>query len=128
MNALLVNSENRPTALIAEDEPHLAIALKNELARIWPELHVIAIVGDGLSAVRKTLALKPDILFFDIRMPGLSGLDAAAELADCMGRNVFSPRWYLLRLTTNTRYKRLMHMQWTICSNPCNRIVCNKPL
>ena len=89
MNALLANRENRPTALIAEDEPHLARALKDELARIWPELHVIAIVGDGLSAVQQTLALKPDILFFDIRMPGLSGLDAAAELADAWVGNVF---------------------------------------
>ncbi len=89
MNALLANRENRPTALIAEDEPHLARALKDELLRIWPELYVVAIVGDGLSAVQQTLALKPDILFFDIRMPGLSGLDAAAELADAWVGNVF---------------------------------------
>lgn len=89
MNALLANRENRPTALIAEDEPHLARALKDELLRIWPELHVVAIVGDGLSAVQQTLALKPDILFFDIRMPGLSGLDAAAELADAWVGNAF---------------------------------------
>lgn len=89
MNALLAHRENRPTALIAEDEPHLARALKDELARIWPELHVVAIVGDGLSAVQQTLTLKPDILFFDIRMPGLSGLDAAAELADAWVGHVF---------------------------------------
>jgi hypothetical protein len=44
MNALLGNHENRPTALIAEDEPHLARALKDELTRIWPELQVVAIV------------------------------------------------------------------------------------
>ena len=89
MSALLANIESRPTALIAEDEPHLACALRNELARIWPELHVIAIVADGLSAVRQALALKPDILFFDIRMPGLNGLDAAAELADAWVGNAF---------------------------------------
>ena len=81
--------ENRPTALIAEDEPHLASALKDELARIWPELQVLAIVGDGLSAVQQALTLKPDILFFDIQMPGLNGLDAAAELADAWMGNVF---------------------------------------
>ena len=39
-------------------------------------------MGDGLSAVRQALALLPDVLFFDIRMPGQSGLDAAVELAD----------------------------------------------
>ena len=71
-----------PTALIAEDEPLLAAALKAELARAWPELQIAATVGDGASAVRQALALQPDVLFFDIRMPGLSGLDAAAELAD----------------------------------------------
>jgi DNA-binding LytR/AlgR family response regulator len=89
MSALLATLENRPTALIAEDEPHLARALKDELLRIWPELHVVAIVGDGLSAVRQALALKPDILFFDIRMPGMNGLEAAAELADAWVGNAF---------------------------------------
>lgn len=71
-----------PRALIAEDEPLLAAALQQALAQAWPELQVQATVGDGLSAVRQALALRPEVLFFDIRMPGLSGLDAAAELAD----------------------------------------------
>ena len=71
-----------PTALIAEDEPLLAQALQAELARAWPELQVVATVGDGASAVERALALRPDVLFFDIRMPGQGGLDAAAELAD----------------------------------------------
>ena len=70
------------TALIAEDEPLLAAALEQELARAWPELAIAARVGDGLSAVRQALALLPDILFLDIRMPGQSGLEAALELAD----------------------------------------------
>jgi DNA-binding LytR/AlgR family response regulator len=70
------------TALIAEDEPLLAQALQAELARAWPELHIAATVGDGESAVVQALALKPDVLFFDIRMPGQSGIEAAAELAD----------------------------------------------
>ena len=71
-----------PTALIAEDEPLLAAALHAELRRTWPELQVLAQVGDGLSAVQQALALRPEVLFFDIRMPGLSGLEAAAELAE----------------------------------------------
>ena len=72
----------RTTALIAEDEPLLAAALQAELARLWPELQVLASVGDGHSALAQALALQPDVLFFDVRMPGLSGLDAAAALAD----------------------------------------------
>ena len=70
------------TALIAEDEPLLATALRAELARVWPELQVLATVSDGLAAVQQAQALHPDVLFFDIRMPGQSGLEAAAELAD----------------------------------------------
>jgi DNA-binding LytR/AlgR family response regulator len=70
------------TALIAEDEPLLAEALLAELARAWPALRVLASVGDGATAVTQALALRPDVLFFDIRMPGLGGLEAAAELAD----------------------------------------------
>ena len=71
-----------PRALIAEDEPLLAAALRQELARAWPALEIVATVGDGLSAVQQALALQPDVLFFDIRMPGQSGIEAAAELAD----------------------------------------------
>ncbi len=71
-----------PRALIAEDEPLLAAALQAELARAWPQLQVAGVVGDGLSAEREALALAPDVLFFDIRMPGQSGLDAAAALAE----------------------------------------------
>ena len=73
---------HQATALIAEDEPLLALSLQAELSRAWPELRVLATVGDGVSAVAQALQLKPDVLFFDIRMPALSGLEAAAALAD----------------------------------------------
>jgi DNA-binding LytR/AlgR family response regulator len=72
----------KPTALIAEDEPLLAQALQAELVLAWPDLQVIATVGDGHSAVRESLRLLPDVLFLDVRMPGLDGLTAATELAD----------------------------------------------
>ena len=70
------------TALIAEDEPLLAANLRAELARLWPELRIVASVGDGVSALQQGLALQPDLLFLDIRMPGMSGLDAAQALAE----------------------------------------------
>ena len=60
----------RPTALIAEDEPLLAQTLANELRTLWPALHIAATAGDGLSAVQLALQHRPDVLFFDIRMPG----------------------------------------------------------
>jgi DNA-binding LytR/AlgR family response regulator len=71
-----------PTAVIAEDEPLLAQALQAELARAWPELRIAATVGDGAAAVRAALDHRPDVLLFDIRMPGQGGLEAAAELAE----------------------------------------------
>ena len=70
------------TALIAEDEPLLAAALQAELAQAWPQLRIVATVGHGAAAVEQTLALRPDVVFMDIRMPGQTGLEAAAELAD----------------------------------------------
>jgi DNA-binding LytR/AlgR family response regulator len=80
---------HRPTALIAEDEPLLAQELQAELARIWPELHVVALVADGKTAVEQALQLKPDVLFFDIQMPGINGLEAASELLDAWHGNDF---------------------------------------
>jgi DNA-binding LytR/AlgR family response regulator len=70
------------TALIAEDEPLLAEALRRELARLWPGLRIVATVGDGSAALEQALALRPQLLFLDIRMPGLSGLEAAEALAE----------------------------------------------
>lgn len=75
-------TRSMPTALIAEDEPLLAQALHQALAQAWPELVIVATVGDGLATVAQTLHHRPDIVFLDIRMPGQSGIDAAADLAD----------------------------------------------
>jgi DNA-binding LytR/AlgR family response regulator len=72
----------RPTALIAEDEALLAQTLQQELLALWPDLQVLATAGDGLSAASLALQHLPDVLFLDIRMPGQSGLEAAAELAE----------------------------------------------
>ncbi|HEX8955023.1 MAG TPA: LytTR family DNA-binding domain-containing protein [Burkholderiaceae bacterium] len=69
-------------ALIAEDEPILSYALVQALQKLWPELQINGVVDNGVAAVRETLAQKPDVLFFDIKMPGKSGLEAAEELAD----------------------------------------------
>ena len=70
------------TALIAEDEPLLAASLQADLTALWPQLRIAAMVGDGASAVSSALALAPDVCFFDIRMPALTGLEAAQALAE----------------------------------------------
>ena len=68
--------------LIAEDEPLLAAGLRADLAALWPDLVVAAQVGDGASAVAQALALQPQVCFLDIRMPGMTGLEAAQVLAE----------------------------------------------
>ena len=72
----------QPRALIAEDEPLLAAGLRADLAALWPALQVVATVGDGLQATAQALALRPEVCFFDIRMPGCTGLEAAQALAE----------------------------------------------
>ena len=70
------------TALIAEDEPLLAANLQAELARLWPGLRIVANVGHGAAAFERALALQPDVVFLDIRMPGMNGLEAAQALTE----------------------------------------------
>ena len=77
-----MNPVTDPRALIAEDEALLAQSLRQMLGLQWPQLQIQAMVTDGLSAAQQALALLPDVLFLDIRMPGQSGLEAAAEVVD----------------------------------------------
>ena len=71
-------------AIIADDEQYLAQDLQRRLARLWPELEIVAVLHDGLAAAAALTERKPDIAFLDIRMPGQSGLDAARSAAsDC---------------------------------------------
>ncbi len=64
------------TVVIADDEPHLARALQAQLAA-WPDLQVVAVARNGLEAAERIAALKPDLAFLDIQMPGLTGLEVA---------------------------------------------------
>jgi DNA-binding LytR/AlgR family response regulator len=69
-------------AIIADDEPHLAAYLRDRLVAVWPELEVVGIAGDGPQALRLIEDQDPDILFLDIKMPGLSGLEVARRAAE----------------------------------------------
>lgn len=71
-----------PTALIAEDEPLMRQRLRDLLADTWPDLLIVAEVADGESAVNEFETHLPDIAFLDVRMPGLTGLEVAAEIGD----------------------------------------------
>ena len=69
-----------PRALIADDEVHLAHYLRDQLARLWPELEIVAVARNGLEAAAQIAELQPDIAFLDIQMPGLTGLEVAGGI------------------------------------------------
>ncbi|SDA57331.1 MULTISPECIES: LytTR family DNA-binding domain-containing protein [unclassified Janthinobacterium] len=64
-------------ALIADDEPHLALYLRDQLLALWPDLQIIQMARNGVEAAARIAELEPDIAFLDIQMPGLSGLEVA---------------------------------------------------
>ena len=69
-----------PTALIADDEPLLRERLAALLARTWPPLRIVAEARNGREAVELFETHAPRIVFLDVHMPGLSGIDAARSM------------------------------------------------
>ena len=68
---------NPVTAILAEDEP-LRAEIREALATVWPELQIVAEVGDGAAALVALQRFSPSVLFLDIQMPGLTGLGSGA--------------------------------------------------
>jgi DNA-binding LytR/AlgR family response regulator len=69
------------TAIIAEDEPLLREELVEQLVKLWPEVEVVGKAVDGIEALRLIVMQKPDIVFLDIQMPGMTGLEVARQVA-----------------------------------------------
>ncbi len=70
-----------PTAIVAEDEPILRAQLEGKLARLWPELQVLASVEDGAAALEALEDRVPDLMFLDIQMPEMTGVEVARHVA-----------------------------------------------
>jgi DNA-binding LytR/AlgR family response regulator len=70
----------RPTALIADDEPLLRDALERMLAQAWPELEVVAQARNGREAIDKFEAERPQVCFLDVHMPGTTGVEVARHI------------------------------------------------
>lgn len=72
---------NKPiTAMIAEDEKLMRERILGMLGKAWPELKIIAVATDGIEAISLWKKHRPQIVFLDIRMPGNTGLEVAAEI------------------------------------------------
>jgi DNA-binding LytR/AlgR family response regulator len=77
-----------PRAVLADDERLMREQLRARLAEAWPELQIVAEAKNGLEAVALVDEHRPDIVFLDIRMPGLNGVDAARQIAQLAPREV----------------------------------------
>jgi DNA-binding LytR/AlgR family response regulator len=71
-----------PTALIVEDEPLLRAELTDQLGVLWPELQIVGHAENGIDAVARIDASTPDIVFLDIQMPGLNGMEVARHIPE----------------------------------------------
>ena len=73
-------TSDQATALIADDEPLLRERLAAHLARLWPELQIVAQARNGREAIELFDEHQPKIVFLDVHMPGLNGLEAARAI------------------------------------------------
>jgi DNA-binding LytR/AlgR family response regulator len=74
-----------PTAVLADDERLMRDQLKLRLTEVWPELELLAEAKNGAEAVEAVAEHRPDVVFLDIRMPGMTGIEAASEIAQLEG-------------------------------------------
>lgn len=73
---------SRMRAIVAEDEALLRQSLLHLLDEVWPELEVVEQCEDGASALEAIAEQHPDVVFLDIRMPGLTGIEVARAMAE----------------------------------------------
>jgi len=74
-------SSPRVRAVLADDERLMREQLRGRLMEVWPDLEIVAEAKNGLEAVELVREHRPDLVFLDIRMPGLTGVDAARQIA-----------------------------------------------
>ena len=70
-----------PTAILAEDEPILRAQLEKKLRALWPELEIVASVEDGAAALEALEDKPADLMFLDIQMPEMTGVEVARHVA-----------------------------------------------
>lgn len=76
-----LTTASHPRAVIADDERLMRDQLRARLAQVWPNLEIVAEAKNGIEAIEAVRTYLPDVIFLDIRMPGLTGVEAAKEIA-----------------------------------------------
>lgn len=75
------NASSVVRAVIADDERLMREQLRARLAEVWPELEIVAEARNGSEAVAMVAEHRPELVFLDIRMPGMTGVEAAREIS-----------------------------------------------
>jgi len=70
-----------PTAVVADDERLMREQIVDRLKEAWPELVIVGEASNGREAVALVQDLEPDVVFLDISMPGMDGIQAARAVA-----------------------------------------------
>jgi DNA-binding LytR/AlgR family response regulator len=70
-----------PSAVVADDERLMREQIIDRLKEAWPELLIVGEASNGREAIAMVQSLQPDIVFLDISMPGMDGIETAQALA-----------------------------------------------
>ncbi len=106
MNSTQHSDSPRVRAVLADDERLMREQLRARLSEVWPDLEIVAEAKNGLEAVELVRQHRPDLVFLDIRMPGLTGVDAARQIAQ-MGDGSDTPEgedWQVPEIVFITAY------------------------
>lgn len=91
-------------AVIADDERLMREQLRARLSEAWPELQIVAEAKNGIEAVELTRQHRPDIVFLDIRMPGMTGVEAARQIAQIPDEAAEDDSWLGCEIVFITAY------------------------
>ncbi len=97
------NTPKSVRAVLADDERLMREQLRSRLTEVWPDLEIVAEAKNGLEAVELVRQHRPDLVFLDIRMPGLTGVDAARQIAQ-MGDGPEDEDWLAPEIVFITAY------------------------
>ncbi|RYY45957.1 MAG: response regulator transcription factor [Sphingomonadales bacterium] len=103
--------------VIAEDQGMVLGALASLLA-LEPDIDVVGRAPDGLAALDSVRALVPDVLLSDIEMPGLTGIEVAARLAEEGSRT---------RVLIVTTFGRAGYLRRAIGAGVCGYLLKDSP-